>query len=314
MTGEQEHEPLMGVVLVNYASSSLLEVNLSGRHFAHSRIIVVDNFSSKDERHTVAALAVREGWTLVEQSDNRGFGAGVNAGAEAALALGCTSVLLLNPDLQVEPAVVESLRVMSTLDQEVLVAPRLVDPEGRTVFEGHILDLGDGRIRNAAKRPGCASESHDHLFWLTAACLAVNLELWHRLSGFDEGYFMYWEDVDFAYRAHRAGGRMVLRSDLVAVHDQGGTQGERRGRAKSPLYYRYNIRNRMVFASRLLTRALVIRWLVRTPVVAYEVWLHGGRRQLWETPLGVLAAGRGAAGALAVGLQSLARRRKVTAR
>lgn len=107
---------------------------------------------------------------------------------------------------------------------------------------------------------------------------------------------------------------MVLRTDLVAVHDQGGTQGERRGRAKSPLYYHYNIRNRMVFAARLLARRQVARWLLLTPRVAYEVWLHGGRRQLWEEPRGVLAAARGAAAALAVGVRSLVRPRKVTAR
>ena len=95
--------PVLGVVVVNYASSTLLEKNLVGVAPEHCEVIVVDNRSDEQERGRVRDLCAGQGWTLVEQPDNRGFGAGVNAGAAAARHLGCTSVLLLNPDVAVGP-------------------------------------------------------------------------------------------------------------------------------------------------------------------------------------------------------------------
>jgi GT2 family glycosyltransferase len=125
----------------------------------------------------------------------------------------------------------------------------------------------------------------------------VSAELWRRTGGFDEGYFMYWEDVDFGYRALGVGARVTLREDLVAVHDQGGTQGPRHGRAKSSLYYFYNCRNRLLFGERHLGRADLLRWLVLTPRVSWEVLLRGGRRQLLAQPrLAWSAASGGLAG------------------
>lgn len=298
----------LGVVVVNYASSELLAHNLAPLGPATARIVVVDNFSSSQERERVRVLADDHGWTLVELPDNRGFGPGVNAGAAAALALGCDGLLLLNPDVEVTPGVVDELRRQVQADPDVLVSPLLVDLTGAVNFSGSVLDLRDGRIRSVARAAAQADPRSRPVVWLTAACLAVPQSLWQRVGGLAEDYFMYWEDVDFGYRCRAAGARTVLRDDLVAVHDQGGTQGERRGRAKSRLYYLYNCRNRMLFGARHLDRGDLRRWLGATPRVSYEIWLHGGRRQLLESPGGALAALRGCGAGLVLGLRALARR------
>jgi GT2 family glycosyltransferase len=104
--------------------------------------------------------------------------------------------------------------------------------------------------------------------------------LWERLGGFDEDYFLYWEDVDLSHRCDLLGGRLIVRADLTAVHDAGGTQDRASGRAKSATYYYYNCRNRLVFAAKHLGRRDQLRWLVRTPADARRVLLRGGRRQL----------------------------------
>jgi GT2 family glycosyltransferase len=295
----------IGVIVVNYRSSALVRTNLVAAMPECARPVLVDNFSTSAERESVRALTGASGWELVEMADNPGFGEGVNQGVTRALELGCTSLLFLNPDAVIGPAVVESLRRACLEDPAALVAPRLVDLDGHVVFAGSTLDLVDGRTRGLPKVLAHPDPRSRPVVWLTAACLAMHRDLWLRLDGFASDYFMYWEDVDLNYRAHQLGARIVLRNDLTVVHDQGGTQGPRRGRAKSALYYYYNCRNRMLFASRHLGRRDLLRWLVRTPKVSGEILLRGGRRQLLAQPGLAWSAARGAAAGGRLALRSL---------
>jgi GT2 family glycosyltransferase/glycosyltransferase involved in cell wall biosynthesis len=297
-------EGVLGIVVVNYASHELVARHLGAMDLdgIPVRVIVVDNFSSAAERDAISALAEARGWHLVGLPDNRGFGVGVNAGVEAARAAGCACFLLLNPDASLEPAVVEELRRQVLRDPMALVSPRLVAPDGSVFFAGSRVLLDSGRIRghrstvgpSSATTPSAAQE------WLTGACVAVHDELLRTVGGLDEDYFLYWEDVDLSRRVLAAGGRLVLRDDLLAVHDAGGTQGPRRGRAKSALYYRYNCRNRLLFAARHLPPSQVLRWMAATPAVSWEILMRGGRRQLLTRPGLLLAAARGSLSGLRV--------------
>jgi len=294
----------IGIVVVNYASSDLLRSTLGAIRPVNAEVIVVDNFSTPDERRAISELAADRAWNVVLSPDNRGFGPGVNAGVARARDLGCKSLLLLNPDVQASVEVIEALRLASLNDPMALVSPRHVDLAGKITFSGSSLNLRDGRTGRADRADG--SSPGTQLIWLTAACLAVSVQLWDRVGGLAEDYFMYWEDVDFNYRCAQAGATTVLRDDLTVVHDQGGTQGPRRGRAKSALYYFYNARNRMLFAARLLDRRQLWGWWWRTPKVTWEILLRGGRRQLVDQPRLLLAALRGGLTGMGIGLRALA--------
>ncbi len=274
----------IGIVVVNYASSALIEANLAAVDPVDAQVVIVDNASTPAERRAVRRLADGHSWALVEMTGNPGFGAGVNAGVAKAQELGCCCFLLLNPDAAVTAETVAALRRACLDDPMALVAPRLVDLAGRAASAGSTLNLVDGRIRGLQATLADPDPRARPVSWLTAACLAFSADLWRRTGGFDEGYFMYWEDVDFGYRAAGVGGRVALRQDLTAVHDQGGTQGPRRGRAKSSLYYYYNCRNRLLFGLRHLGPRDLFRWLVLTPQVSWEILLRGGRRQLLTQP------------------------------
>ena len=84
------------IVVVNFGSHALLATNLE--HLAALSVVVVDNFSTDAERLTIRELSAERGWHLVEMPDNDGFGAGVNAGVRAAVALGHETFVVLNPD------------------------------------------------------------------------------------------------------------------------------------------------------------------------------------------------------------------------
>ena len=270
------------IVVVNYGSSALLEANLAATA-AEAKpdiVVVVDNPTTEAERERVRELAGRENWTLVEPAVNTGFGGGVNLGVAAALERGATGLLLLNPDARIGADSVDRLRAATAGESLALCAPRIVTPSGTIWFAGADVSLSDGRTRGHAARSRQRDE--ESWEWLTGACLWFTATLWRKTGGFDEEYFLYWEDVDFSRRVVLLGGTLRVVTDAVAVHDEGATHRSRgqSDRSKSETYYYFNIRNRMLFATRFLDDEGVRRWRAQVATSAREVILRGGRAQL----------------------------------
>ena len=282
---------VLGIVVVNYGSSALLERNLAPLTAAlpDAITVVVDNRTDDAEREQVASLAVRHGWVAEHPSSNLGFGAGVNLGARSAFARGATHLLMLNPDAVIEPSAALALLARSVEASNCLYCPRILRPDGSTWFGGSDLHLVDGRLRNPARRGSATVEP-----WLSGACLLVDRSLWEKVGGFDDDYFLYWEDVDLSHRILAAGGRLELCDDVTAVHDEGGTHegAPHSSRRKSDTYYYYVIRNRLVFAAKHLDDAGFSAWSRLARAVAWETLLQGGRRQFVRSPGLLLLARR----------------------
>lgn len=290
--------------MVNYGSHLLLDDNLSGLSGQPDvDVVVVDNLYSELERAAIRRLAADRGWDLVARLGNDGFGGGVNAGVARAQALGCTSFLVVNPDARVSPACVKGLWESAELHRTAVISPTLVTSSGAPYFNGCQVNLHTGRMRSSWSGDGGDDVWRD---WLTGACLAFHREAWERVGGMDEDFFLYWEDVDFSLRCVDAGLTLVVRDDLVAVHDEGGTQ-DRYGDAKSATYYFYNCRNRLLFASRHLSRSGQLRWLVSTPRESWAILRRGGRRQLVQSTEPLRATLRGSVDGIGLGLRGVLR-------
>lgn len=275
------------VIVVNHRSHRLLDQNLvATTRGLEALVVVVDNFSTDDERAAVGAVAAKHGWELVT-APNDGFGAGVNAGVARARALGADAFLVLNPDLELAPETARALLDAARADRTALLGPQILDAHGEVWFTGGLLDRSVGRTRTRPERVGPVPD------WLTGACLAVHDDLWSAVGGFSDDFFMYWEDIDLSVRVAAAGGHVEVLRHLSAVHDVGGTQETAGSVRKSDLYYRHNTRGRMVFAARNLDRPTVRRWAWRSVGYARDVVLRGGRRQLLRSPGPVLAVLRG---------------------
>lgn len=268
------------LVVVSYGSAALLEQNLGAMTLPPGvEVVVVDCFTSVPERERLVRAASRHGWRAVLLDDNRGFGGGVNAGAALASDLGSDVIATLNPDATIDAASLERLIDHARAHPDALVSPRIVGSLGTTWFEGADLYLDDGSTAGARHRADRASRPRRP--WATGACFALSSELWRRLGGFDERYFLYWEDIDLSHRVLDLGGRLELLPDATVIHEEGQTHGRQAGdRAKTPLYYRYNIRNRLLYAALHLDKVGQRRWAMSAPRVAYGVLLQGGRRQL----------------------------------
>ncbi len=305
----------LAIIVVNYGSHLLLASNLArvSREIPDADVVVVDNFTSTTEQEVVAALCGEHRWMFVPCPTNAGFGAGMNRGVDEAARRGATRFLLLNPDATIDSESVRLLVSAADADPLALIAPMIVTSAGATWFAGADLHLGFGRSRATRRRAEFPEERFEP--WLSGACLLVTLDLWQRIGGFDERYFLYWEDVDLSVRTVRSGGRLTLVDAARAVHDEGGTHAdERRGtdRGKSSVYYFYNIRNRLLFAAQHLDAGDRRRWILNSPVAAWDILLQGGRRQLLRSPAPVRAAVTGtcAGMALYVRERSAQRRRR----
>ncbi len=264
------------VVVVNYASSHLVAANLPASTTDDQVVVVVDSWSDEAERASMVELAAEHGWILEVPAVNTGFGAGMNIGVRRALLEGATSVVLLNPDARVEPEGLRRLIDQVEADPTLLLAPRIVRPDGRP-WQSTVMDLrlDDGTVGSSRRRASGARVME----WVSGAVMVMSAELWRRVEGFDDDYFLYWEDIDLCRRVHDAGGRVGVDESVTAVHDEGGTHSDGGARAKSEAFYYYNIRNRGLYATKWLPKGDRTRWAVATPRTALAVLLTGGRRQ-----------------------------------
>ena len=282
-TSKADTEHRIGIVVVNYASCAVIERNL-GRidlRAVPSQVIVVDNFSSDQESSDIAELCAGRGWDLLPSTENLGFGAAVNVGVARAQDLGCESFLILNPDASASASVIDALRIGAQQDRRALITPVIERSDGTVWFAGGRVGVSWGGLlspNDAATTQGRA--------WATAACLAVHQEMWSDLGGFDDDFFLYWEDVDLSFRCQRLGGRIEVRHDLRAVHEVGATQGKT---GKSAIYNYYNCRNRLLFAGKHLRRRHRVIWVLQTPMDTLRVLTRGGNGEIFNVHRGVTA-------------------------
>lgn len=286
----------LAIVVVNYGSSELLSQNLVPlARSTGARVVVVDNFTSAAEQTLLTRLARTCGWETVLSPTNAGFGAGMNIGVGRAIELGATQFLLLNPDATLTPSDLSSLLDIIEAHPLTLVSPTILRPDGSTWFAGSDLYSADGRIRSLARRDRAGSATI--MPWLSGCCLVVTDELWKLVGGYDEDFFLYWEDVDLSRRVMDVGGDLRVEPTSRAIHAEGGTQSQgglhSAAAAKSPVYYYYNIRNRLLFGARHLPPEQLRGWLRVTNRVSWEILLQGGRRQFLKPVSPVSAAWRG---------------------
>lgn len=282
---------MFALVVVNYDSHSLLADNVANQPWAEHgiEVVVVDNYHSAGARDAVVELGKQQGWHVETPPGNTGFGGGVNRGAAWALARGAQVVVTVNPDVQISAESVAEVAKHAQTHTTQVTSARIMRPDGRPWFRGAMLDVVCGTTSASTKWVG---DKQIGVPWVTGAVMACHSDFWQSLGGFDEDYFMYWEDVDLSYRAWRAGGSVAVLDHVTAVHDPGGTQGGASG-VKSPLYIQYNCRNRLLFAAKHLSPFMVKRWRASARCYAHEVVLRSGSKKYLAHPPSVMAAVQG---------------------
>jgi len=222
----------VSVLIVTYNSSTVLADCLnsiaSDTNLDHE-IILVDN-ASQDNTLDLVRLHYSI-VKVIENQQNFGFAVGVNQASQAASG---TYYLLLNPDTILHPGAID--RLVTFLNTNPLVgisAPRSLTCDGHirhncfhfeTPWSFFWFGVGIGPLRWLSgwmlHRSGwnITANVPQVVEAVTGAVMIVRRDLFHRLSGLDERFFMYCEDGDFCYRAWQAGLKTVLVPDAVVTH------------------------------------------------------------------------------------------------
>ncbi len=182
---------------------------------AHApRVIAVDNASTDDcAARLRAALPQAEVIRLVR---NVGFGAGNNAGLAQVKT---PYVLLLNPDCSISAADVRRLHTWLAREPRLAIAaPQILNPDGAGGWRpeaGHHMNEFAWKPRTAlAEGPLCTD-------FATAACWLARTDALGAVHGFDERFFLYYEDNDLCLRLRKAGWSILVEPAAQAHHLNG---------------------------------------------------------------------------------------------
>ncbi len=231
----------VAAVIVNYnAGAALVDCVRSLRAEGVDTVVVVDNRSS--DGSAAAAAAADAGVRVVDAGANLGYGAAANRGVAALPEPPEPYVLVLNPDVVVEPGTVKALVAALERDPQLaVVGPRVEDPGGALypsarqfpdllVAAGHAF-LGyvapNNRYSRAYKLLDWDHGTAGCVDWVSGACLLARRDAYRAVGGFDEAYFMYVEDVDLCWRLGRAGWKVGYEPGGRVVH-QGGVSTDQR--------------------------------------------------------------------------------------
>jgi GT2 family glycosyltransferase len=225
------------VIVVGYRAYEALERCLSSLPpFLQSddEVIVVDHES--DAVALNRALARCPQAVGIARPDNPGFAAGVNLAARHSRA---PFLLCLNPDAELLGPVPRVLEQWLRTHPDVGAAgPRVLDTDGTVQssarrFPGVSTVLGGRSTWLSRRFPKNWITAHNVLGreanepvdvdWVAGSCLMTPREVFDRLGGFDEAFFLYWEDADYCRRAATAGFRSMYVPAVAVRHAAAGS-------------------------------------------------------------------------------------------
>lgn len=225
--------PRVGVVTVAFRSNDVLPRLLESLDHASVEplaIVVVDNYPGDGSLADTQAHEVHA--TYVALPDNPGYGAGINVGV-TFLPASVEWVLICNPDLELAPASIDALLATAESDARIAsIGPAILNTDGSVYPSARRVPslrtgVGHALFANVWQaNPWTKSYKQDSpealerrdAGWLSGSCLLVRRSAFTEIGGFDDGYFMYFEDVDLGYRFGKAGWRNVFEPSAQAVH------------------------------------------------------------------------------------------------
>jgi GT2 family glycosyltransferase len=212
---------VVSVILVNYKGADDTIACL--KHFDEVdwpsdrlELIVVDNDSGDGSAAAIRAAVPRA--TVIEAGANLGFAAGCNLGAGHA---GGQWIGFINNDAR--PGATWISAAVAVLDRDRTigcVASKVLDWDGKIIdyVDGALTWYGMGYKREVEKPDNGEWDTPKDVLFATGAAMFVPADVFAETGGFDERFFMFYEDVDFGWRLNLLGWRVRYVPESVAYH------------------------------------------------------------------------------------------------
>ena len=288
----------VSAIVVTYNAEPWIERPLESLRGTGAEVIVVDNGSADG---TLELVRERFPEARVVEQENRGFGAGSNAGMRVASG---RYFLLLNPDAWLTEGAFEGMVAFADEHPEAaVVGPRLLNPDGslqpsvrgyptpwRIATEYFFLRklAPRSKLLNAFFGAGFDHQSVRNAEFLGGACLLVRREAVDSIGGFDEDFFLMSEEVDWCYRFRQAGWKVLFFPGAEVFHVVGASH--------NPALFKELVRGHLRFlrkhrGTRVAERArLVMLWGLRVRGLLFR----GERGRAYRDAAHWLGSGRAA--------------------
>ncbi|MBC7842664.1 MAG: glycosyltransferase [Gemmatimonadaceae bacterium] len=229
------HGPHVGALLHDF--SRLLESPNAGR----CEFLITLNIP-EDEGFLAAGKSLRV--HLHRNSERLGFGANHNAAFERSRG---RHFVVVNPDIRLRSFRLDDFADALTDASVGAVAPRVVDSAGMLQDSVRrfptIKRLAWRYLSRDWRSEYAPTKSNQVVDWAAGMFLVVRNEAWRQVRGFDERFFMYFEDVDLCRRLGTHGWRVLYVPSLEVVHDA------RRATHRDPVHLRWHVRSALRYFS-----------------------------------------------------------------
>ncbi len=289
----------LSIIIVSWNVADLLRACLNSIYAYPSPLdietIVVDSASSDNSVEMVRAEFPQV--VLLPQRENIGYTCGNNIGLQTARG---RHLLLLNPDTEIiGDALAQLVAYLDTHPDVGIVGPHTLNTDGSTqstrrrfptkalaFFESTWLE---GLLPKSALAWYRVSEQPDtatfDVDWVQGSALMARREVYATIGGLDEGYVMFYEELDWCKRAKDAGWRVVYMGSTQIIH-HGGKSTDQVG-ARKHIYYnesrlRYFKKHHGALFAQALRVSLLAGYVWQSALESFK-WLIGHKRQMRST-------------------------------
>jgi GT2 family glycosyltransferase len=232
-------------------------------------VVVVDNEAHGDlERRVRAAYP---DVVVLQQSANLGFAAAVNIGAQHALERGATAILLLNNDAELEPGALDGLASALASDPTVgvLTAKVYLSETPDRLWAAGGLYTGRRVIELGRSERDVGAYDDARFDFVYGCAMLVRADVLRDTGGFDERYFLYYEDIDLCLRAQESGWQVAMAPHAHVLHE-----GSRSTQGEPAIKVYHHARSRILFFSRHLRASRTAFALSEVAFMARRVGGH----------------------------------------
>ncbi len=243
------NEPSVAIAILNWNGKHFLEALLPAlQHLTYPNysVYIIDNNSSDQSVSFVNANFPSV--HIISLDDNYGFATGYNKGLRGIKE---EYYLMMNSDVEVQSGFIEPLvEIMERDDKTAVVQPKILSLQNKHLFEhagaaGGMIDILGypfcrGRIFDTVEEDTGQYNDTTQIFWATGTCCLIRKKIYWQTGGMYGYYFMHMEEIDFCWRLHSNGYKVMYCPQSVIYHLGGGSLSYSSPR-KTYLNFRNNI-------------------------------------------------------------------------